>query len=116
MSFLGALLICLAPVAYDGDTVKCGTGPTRIRLFAVSAPEKGQPGDPASTANLNRLVAGGLICDPPGASYNRIVGVCRNAAGVDVGKAQIEAGHATEWCAYSVSKAHPNGFYGGCTP
>lgn len=96
-----ALLICLAPVAYDGDTVKCGNTRTSIRVFGIQAPEKGQAGDPASTANLQAEVQGGLICEPNGTSYSRVVALCTNAQGVDIGLGQLGGGFAVEWCAYS---------------
>jgi len=96
-----AILICLAPVAYDGDTVRCGTSPARVRLYGVQAPEIGQPGATGAKAALQVAAAGGLICDPRGTNYSRIVALCRNAAGVDVAQQLLTAGHVTEWCAYS---------------
>lgn len=98
---IAALLFCLAPTAIDGDTVRCGTGPASVRLFGVEAPERADPAGPASTAGLGALAAGGLVCEVKGASYSRVVALCRNAAGADVGKAQMDAGRAVEWCAYS---------------
>lgn len=109
-----AILICLAPVAYDGDTVRCGTSPTRIRLFAIQAPERGEPGAEEAKAALQATVNGGLICSPPSASYNRIVGLCSNYLGKDVGRALLDAKVVTEWCRYSVTKATPAGYYGTC--
>lgn len=102
-----AILICLAPVAHDGDTVKCG-GKQGVRLFGIEAPETGQPGDPASKANVQKLSVGGLICRPTGTSYSRVVAQCFNAAGVDIGRAQLDGGFATEWCLYS------RNYYGRC--
>lgn len=105
-----AILLCLAPVQIDGDTLKCGATRTSIRLFGINSPEKGTAGASEATAALGGLIAGGLVCQPRGTSYSRIVAVCFNAAGVDIGKAQIEAGHAIEWCSYS------RNFYGTCAP
>lgn len=109
-----ALLICLAPAQVDGDTIRCGPGPARIRLFGIQAPERGEPGYAESGANLARHISGGLVCTTVGASYNRIVAQCFNAAGQDVGRMQLDGGFAVEWCSYSVSRAYPNGLYGRC--
>ena len=57
--------------------------------------------DPQSTAALQASVAGGVICEIKGASFNRTVAICTNAAGTDVGLAQLSGGFATEWCSYS---------------
>lgn len=111
---IAALFICLAPTAYDGDTIRCGNTQTRIRLFAISAPELSDPGGPESKAALAPLLAGGVECEIKGASYSRLVAVCENSSGQDVGHVQMQTGHATEWCSYSVSKAYPTGFYGTC--
>lgn len=109
-----AILICLAPVAYDGDTVRCGTSPARVREFGIEAPEIGQPGANEAKAAMQAAAAGGLICEPLGANYNRTVALCRNSAGQDIGKLLLDAGLVKEWCAYSVSKAYPRGYYGTC--
>jgi len=102
-----AILICLAPIAYDGDTVKCG-GKQAVRLFGIESPEKLTAGDPAATANAQALSAGGLQCRITGTSYSRVVAQCFNAVGIDIGKAQLEAGHAIEWCTFSKN------YYGTC--
>lgn len=103
-----SLLICLSPIAIDGDTLRCGDPQERVRLFGVQAPERGQPGAQAATEALQRLSAGGIVCDPSGASYNRIVAVCENASGQDLGAELIKAGVAKEWCSYSRNR------YGTC--
>lgn len=104
---LAALLICLAPVAYDGDTLKCAGGQS-VRLFGIQAPEKRQAGDPESTASLQALITGGVVCESRGASWSRIVARCFNASSTDIAKAQLDAAHASEWCEYS------RNFYGTC--
>ncbi len=105
---IGALLICLAPVPIDGDTVRCA-GPTKqaVRLFGVFSDDY-TPADTTAKAALGPLGEGGLMCEPRGASYNRIVAVCYNGAGVDIGGDLIKRGLATEWCSYS------RNFYGTC--
>lgn len=103
---IAALLLCLAPVVVDGDTVRCGT--TKVRIFGVQAPERGSAGYSEAGKALAGLVGGGLVCEPKGTSFDRIVALCRNAGGIDVGKAQMDAGHAVEWCRYSANA------YGTC--
>ena len=108
MTITAAILICLAPISLDGDTLKCGASQARVRLYAVNAPETGTAGAGEAKAALQAAVVGGLMCEPRGASYNRVVAVCRNAAGVDVGQAMLTAKHVLETCAYS------RNYYGTC--
>lgn len=114
---LTSLLICLAPMAYDGDTTnRCGTDKVAVRIWGIKAPEVRplEPGAVESKANLQQLVTGGVSCRFLGASYHRAVGQCFNSAGVDVGRAQIEGGFALEDCNYTVSTEYPRGYYGTC--
>ena len=108
MSITAAVLICLAPVASDGDTARCGLSPTTVRLFGLDANETGTVGAYEAKVALGIEAAGGLICEPKGASYNRIVAVCFNHRGEDVGRKLLNAGHVKEVCTYS------RGFYGTC--
>lgn len=108
MSITAALLVCLSPAVYDGDTFRCSNSPTSVRLFGIQAPERGEPNSIASTANLANLLTGGVICEPRGTNYSRIVAICWNAGGVELGRAQLNAGHAVEWCTYS------RNYYGRC--
>lgn len=107
MSLAAAILICLSPVPADGDTLKCGASKTSIRLFGVNSVD-GTPLDAQAKARLGALSAGGLVCEPKGTSYSRIVAVCKNHVGTDIGKALITEGLATEWCSYS------RNYYGNC--
>lgn len=95
-----ALLLCLSPFAIDGDTIRCGASKTSIRLFGVNSVD-GTALDAKAKARLGPLTAGGVMCEPKGTSYSRIVAVCTNFVGTDVGKALISEGLATEWCSYS---------------
>jgi endonuclease YncB( thermonuclease family) len=104
---IAAILLCLTPIAIDGDTIKCSTG-EHVRIFGIQAPEKGEPGDASSTKSLQQLVKDGVACIHKGTSYERIVGLCMTADGVDVGEIQIRRGQAHEWCHYSKGK------YDGC--
>lgn len=109
MSIWAAALVCLAPVAYDGDTLRCTNAPYhRARLFGISAPELRDPGGPEARDALQRRVEGGVHCYIQGASFSRFVVMCLNAQEVDVGRAQLEEGFATEWCSYS------RNYYGTC--
>jgi micrococcal nuclease len=100
------LLICLAPIAVDGDTIRC-PDKTSIRLYGVNSVD-GTPLDTEAKNVLAGLITGGLICEPKGTSYSRIVAVCRNGSGADIGKALIDNHLASEWCSYS------RNFYGTC--
>lgn len=109
MSIMSAILICLLPTAYDGDTIRCGDGQTRVRIFGVNAVEVGQPGWQAARDALQKRIEGGLICEPRGTSYGRQVGLCYDATGRDVGMELLQVDHVvTEWCTYS------RNFYGTC--
>jgi endonuclease YncB( thermonuclease family) len=101
-----AALICLAPVAIDGDTLKCLDG-TRVRLWGINTPERGQPGAAAATRALQARIGAAVTCQPKGRSFNRIVARCHTLAGVDIGRAQLHS-HAVEVCRFS------RGFYGRC--
>ena len=103
-----AILICLAPVASDGDSARCGASQATIRLFGINAPEIGQPGAVEARSALQALSVGGLQCEPKGASYSRIVAICFNSKGEDVGRKLLGAGLVMEWCAYS------RNYYGTC--
>ena len=99
-------LVCAAPVAVDGDTLRCASG-VRVRLLAIDAPElpghcrRGRvctPGDPlASKANLARLIQRGPIwCESRGRDrYGRVLARCF-ASEVDLSCAQVQGGFAVE--------------------
>lgn len=103
-----AVLLCLSPVAIDGDTVRCGADKSGIRMFAYDSKDH-MPSDALNKVKLQGLVNGGLVCELHGNSYYRTVGRCENAFGVDVSKEMIQHGTDTgEWCLYSKN------YYGGC--
>lgn len=109
MSLFGALLICLAPVATDGDGFRCGGGKdqVRVRLFGVDHPDGTNV--VAAMEAVTRQTTGGVICEPRGASYNRIVAICYNGTDRDVGRQLLEVDRTVvEWCAYSKN------YYGTC--
>lgn len=106
---------CLAAVAVDGDTIRCrnlpdnlATGGGRVRIARIDAPERGTQGADAATAALVRLVDGREVrCELVDADpriegfqtrdrFGRPVARC-SAGGVDLGAAQLAAGHAVVW-------------------
>lgn len=99
---------CLAPTAVDGDTVRCDKNPVTVRIFGVNAPERGKPGYAESKAHLQAIIQGGLVCNPKGTSYGRVVAMCYNGNLIDVGLLQLANSHVVEWCAYSKNQ------YGTC--
>lgn len=106
ITLISAAIICAAPSAVDGDTLRCrNLGP--VRLLAIDAPElpghcrQGRvctEGDgPASRAALARSIAARrVVCTPAGRDgYGRILARC-SAGGRDLSCAQVEAGFAVE--------------------
>lgn len=109
-----AILVCLAPIPSDGDTFRCGLSPTTVRLFGLNANETGTVGAFEAKVALGGEVQGGVTCEPRGASYSRIVAICFNSRGEDIGRKLLGAGYVKEVCSYSVSRAYPLGYYGTC--
>lgn len=108
MMFSAAMLICLAPVAKDGDTVRCGNLPGRdIRIAYIESDDK-TPQDLDNRATLTEKAQGGLICQMVGNSYYRTVAICYNAKGIDIGKEMLLEKRVIEWCRYSKN------YYGTC--
>ena len=102
-------MLCIQPMAIDGDTIKCENTEARFRLFGIQAPEMGTPGAVSSKYALKRVMGDKVRCRATGGrSYGRIVARCYNLDGEDIGELQIRRGHASEWCEYS------KGIYGGC--
>jgi len=96
-----AILICLAPTASDGDTFRCGLSPTTVRLFGLNAPETRTAGAFEAKVALQNALNGGVICEPKGTSYSRIVAICSNLTGQDIGPKLLAAGHVKEVCTFS---------------
>jgi endonuclease YncB( thermonuclease family) len=84
----------------DGDTldVRGPEGTATVRLIGINAPERGECGSDAATAALERLVARGpvtLVRDESDRDrFGRLLRYIENRAGVDVGGALVEGGHA----------------------
>lgn len=106
VAFAVAAFICSAPLAVDGDTLRC-IGMGRVRLANIDAPElaghcaQGRtctPGDGnAATEALRSLLRGRSVsCQPVNRDrYGRIVANCQ-AGGTDLSCAMVDSGHAVE--------------------
>lgn len=101
---LAALLLCLSPVATDGDSVRCENGYS-VRLWGISAVELREPGGREARDTLTRIISGRhLLCEIKGASFHRLTGMCW-ALGEDVAGEMVRAGQAKDWPKFSA------GFY-----
>ena len=101
------MIVCEAPIAVDGDTIKCGTERVklRIRLLGIDAPELPghcrigrvcTPGDGfASKRLMASLVTRGVVqCQPAGFDrYGRTLARC-SVGTVDLSCAMVAAGAA----------------------
>ncbi|RDV06455.1 thermonuclease family protein [Sphingorhabdus pulchriflava] len=106
MFFAAAILTCTAPIAVDGDTLRC-RDIGLVRLLSIDAPEmpghcrQGRectPGDGAAAKRgLSALIRGKRVtCITNGHdSYGRLLARCE-AGGVDLGCAMVASGHAVE--------------------
>ena len=95
-----AAFICAQPSTIDGDTWRCADG-TRVRAWGIQAPERSDPGGPASTRALSRLITGKTLrCERKGKSYDRIVARCWSGK-LDIGGAMVRGGWASDWPRFS---------------
>lgn len=97
-----ALILNLTGAAVvDGDTLKLDD--QRYRLWGIDAPEPSEPGGPASTQALRRIIAGQtLICDVLDVDqYGRPVIRCALPDGRDPACELIGQGHAADWPRFS---------------
>lgn len=83
----------------DGDTIETSAG--RVRLIGIDTPERGECGYEEASEGIAELLADGdplVLVLPPGQndtdSYDRLLRYVYTSAGVDVGLAQVESGHA----------------------
>lgn len=100
-----ALIVCAAPRAVDGDTLRCANLPVAVRLVGIDSPElpghcrKGRAcaaGDPfAARAALSALLANGpVMVRPLGRDrYRRIIAAV-SAGGRDLSCAQLKGARA----------------------
>ena len=89
----------------DGDDVRFGQ--INVRLQGIAAPEDGRdpdPGGPESTANLRAIAEGRyVVCHLDGTTAGRSMrpaGICY-LGDRDLGRYQVETGHARDCPAYS---------------
>jgi len=90
----------------DGDTLAIGE--TRVRLFGIDAPERGQPcragGDcgARAQAHLDELIAGRAVsCREEDVDrYGRVVATCY-AGETELNRAMVRAGHALPYVEFS---------------
>ncbi len=87
----------------DGDTFWVNSQRTRIRVWGLDAPEVGQAGGSAATAQLAGLVSGRSVqCNMRDVDrYGRVVGQCWLPDGRDIAEAMIASGAAREYCRFS---------------
>ena len=87
----------------DGDTFWMDSAPVRIRVWALDAPEIGQPGGDAATEAMRQLTADReLECLTRDIDrFGRIVAQCWLPDGRDITAAMIASGTAREFCRFS---------------
>lgn len=93
----------------DGDTVTVRTSDGRrhrVRLDGIDAPERTQPYSQISRRNLVALIGDGPVTVESSKvdRHGRAVGIVRNAAGQDVGLAQVKAGVAWHFARYELEQ------------
>lgn len=104
------LLICLAALAIDGDTLACADG-TRLRVAGIEANELHRPGChlpvcPAMSGveareRMQAIVSGKtLTYQPVGKSWNRVSAIVTLPDGRDLACEAIRAGVAVRWDRY----------------
>ena len=87
----------------DGDTFWMDSAPVRIRVWALDAPEIGEPGGDAATEAMRQLTADReLECLTRDIDrFGRIVAQCWLPDGRDITAAMIASGTAREFCRFS---------------
>lgn len=86
----------------DGDTFDISHEDTRIRLWGINAPERGEDGYDDSKSFLHKIIGSGeLQCIPKYTGYfNRTVAVCYSD-GIDIAKIMVLSGMAYDYEKYS---------------
>jgi endonuclease YncB( thermonuclease family) len=87
----------------DGDTIdaQLSSGPIRVRLHGIDAPERGQPGATEATATLSRLIAGKQVDIEPFSQdrYERMIGIVF-LGDLNVNLELVRRGHAWAYRRY----------------
>jgi micrococcal nuclease len=102
----GLQSVISGPVRFiDGDTIVLTKTNTHVRLNGVDAPEVAHPGydrdddfGPESRAEMRRIIGDQVVrCELNGErSYERLVGVCYQPDGTDIGAEIIRRGLALD--------------------
>ena len=91
----------------DGDTidVQLASGPIRIRLYAIDAPERSQPHGKEATGALSSWVMGKQVEVEPFSQdrYDRMVGIVR-VGDINVNAAMVRSGDAWAYRRYMKKK------------
>lgn len=90
------------PSVHDGDTLTIQG--QAVRLFGIDAEELNEPHGPRAREALRSIVRSTpqVRCELTGdRSYNRMVGVCYTAEGVDIGAALVHGGFVLDCSRYS---------------
>lgn len=107
----GLLFACLVIATVDGDSFRCEGG-LSVRAWGINSVERGEPGYREARLHLQGLILRKLLlCEGKGVSHDRIVARCRREEdGLDLGEAQVRAGHASDCPRFS------GGLYGSVEP
>lgn len=111
MPSLGIIFTILVFMVSDGDTLRGRTAPENrsmaVRIWGIDTPERGQPGyREAKVALADLALSKFLTCEAMDVNFDRIVARCRRLGDdIDIGGAQVGAGHARDCPAFS------GGFY-----
>jgi endonuclease YncB( thermonuclease family) len=102
-SILGVCAVLAGtPSVHDGDTLTING--QAVRLFGIDAEELDEPNGPRARSALRALVRGTphVRCQLTGEkSYNRMVGICHTAEGVNLNEAMVRGGYALDCARYS---------------
>lgn len=96
------------PSVHDGDTLTIQG--QAIRLFGIDAEELDEPNGPRARDALRALVrsTSHVRCELTGEkSYNRMVGVCYTAEGVNLNEAMVRGGYVLDCARYSNALYRP---------
>lgn len=105
---IGMAVVCLVVGVVDGDTLDARCGPpgayeqVRVRISAIDAPEKKQPGGAQSKQHLSDICYGAKATVSPVATdrYGRTVADVR-CGPLDVGTEQVRSGMAWVYDKYA---------------
>jgi endonuclease YncB( thermonuclease family) len=92
--------------AIDGDTIAIMG--VHVRLWGIDAEELGEPHGLPAKYSLQGLINQGITCNLTGeVTYNRVVGTCYTANGMDIGAEMVKMGQALDCAHYSHGQYKP---------